>query len=326
MAGRAALLCLAWLACATGSDVPGGGGYGLPSMSPGRPVLPENPLVLKLEDARLGHPWGLVDAGGSLRVWLDVGRTDSTSIGLATGQPTAEGGWAFELTDPTVLGAELAWEGAHVSQPSVAEDGGLLLMAYAGGGGAGIGLAISQDGLTWSRGDAPVLEPVDGWEGGELSHPSLVAEPGRILLFYLGADGGGMGVAASTDGGATFERLVAGPVFEPAPEPAPPEDPDAPAPAPPFDTGPLTGASVFPRTTALGRRLYACWYTSGGSLGYAASWDGTAFSRSTANPFLEDPGYDIGSPHRAGDVLLHARNRRKGKPQKGQGLGAAYFR
>ena len=320
----AAMLVVACAACATGSDQPGGGGYNIPTAVPGRLVLPEKKVALVLEDGDVGRPWGILESPGALRIYLGIDQGESARIGLATGTRT-EDGWVFELKDPRALEAELEWEAGRVGDPCVASlPGGERLLAYAGGNAAGIGLARSPDGETWTRSPTPALVPEVEWEGGRVWHPTLVVEPGRILLFYMGGDGSGLGVAASADLAGSFERLAPGPSFAPAEMPEPPEDADVKAPAPPFDAKPLDGMSVFRTVSALGRTVYGGWYASNSAFAHAASFHGLTFSRSNLNPFLEDEGYGLASPHQVGDVILYSRLRKKGKATGGRALGLVF--
>jgi predicted GH43/DUF377 family glycosyl hydrolase len=59
----------------------------------------------------------------------------------------------------------------------------------------GIGSAWSEDGISWTKHDGPVLEPCDSCEGergGISSGPSVVKMDGVFHLFYTGLAQSGM--------------------------------------------------------------------------------------------------------------------------------------
>jgi predicted GH43/DUF377 family glycosyl hydrolase len=68
-----------------------------------------------------------------------------------------------------------------------------------------IGLAESQDGITWTKRDAPVLEATREWEGGSLDRPRVAITPAGMVIVYAGADLTDRGLAWSTDG-VTWQR------------------------------------------------------------------------------------------------------------------------
>lgn len=127
---------------------------------------------------------------------------------------------SFDRSGKIVLEPALAWEGAYVAQPSVLAVNGETWMYYAAEGG--IGLATSPDGLSFSRGDTPVLAPDGaGWEGGAVpASPSVLKLPdGSFRMFYAIESAGvsAIGEARSSDGRA-WERLFSAPVLEPSAE------------------------------------------------------------------------------------------------------------
>ncbi len=110
-----------------------------------------------------------------------------------------------------VLWADADWEDGEVGGPSVMHTGDGWRMWYAGGGGAGIGYAESDDGRQWTKyGENPVLVPDQDWENGVVGAPSVVRHDGDYELFYSGGTNGGpllarrvghaIGMATSSDG------------------------------------------------------------------------------------------------------------------------------
>ncbi len=134
-------------------------------------------------------------------------------VGSTIHAAVSDDGFTWEMLndDLPVLEPAQAWEGDAVGAPSVVYRGGRFLMWYAGGYGAGIGYAGSEDGLTWAKyDDNPILQPDQDWEEGLVAAPAVLAQDGHYLLFYSGGDTGGpelaqhagraIGYAHSADG------------------------------------------------------------------------------------------------------------------------------
>jgi predicted GH43/DUF377 family glycosyl hydrolase len=72
--------------------------------------------------------------------------------------------------------------------------------------GGTIALATSPDGMTWTKRDAPVLEPELEWEGSDLDRPRVAATPDGLVMIYAGQQlTAARGVAWSRDG-ISWER------------------------------------------------------------------------------------------------------------------------
>jgi len=122
--------------------------------------------------------------------------------------------WEIANGGEPVLEAGANWEGNHAGAPTILLRNDELWMYYAGGNGAGIGLAISQDGVCWQKyAGNPLLKPDQQWEGGPtgiVGAPSVVRDHDRLLMYYSGgvlsgppeAQRGGyaIGMAQSEDG------------------------------------------------------------------------------------------------------------------------------
>src|ERR1700722_19248257 len=105
------------------------------------------------------------------------------------------------FTDP-ILHKEVSWEEKDVFNPAVAVKGGALYLLYRAqdktgrpAGTSRIGLAVSSDGLHFTRSPAPVLYPdADSlqsleWEGG-CEDPRIVEdEKGTYYMTYTAFDG-----------------------------------------------------------------------------------------------------------------------------------------
>ncbi|MBK7977956.1 MAG: hypothetical protein IPK07_33470 [Deltaproteobacteria bacterium] len=144
-----------------------------------------------------------------------------------TGPPERSGIWRTEAPSPEelygtgpggrVLEASLAWEAGQVGAPALIFDEALggaepYRLWYEGGGGRGLGLASSPDGIRWAKHGAPVLVPDQEWEGGRVSAPTVVRVGDELWLWYEGGDGAGIGFATSRDG-ITWVKSGPGPVF-----------------------------------------------------------------------------------------------------------------
>jgi hypothetical protein len=110
------------------------------------------------EGAALGGPSVAVGDDGALRLYYDAG--DGAGIGLLV----AAGDGTFARAGPApVLAAADSFEGTAVRAPAILRDGlsGDWLLFYEGGAGAGIGVARSPDGASFTPAPAPVLTPAD---------------------------------------------------------------------------------------------------------------------------------------------------------------------
>lgn len=116
-------------------------------------------------------------------------------IGVAAASLASDfgkGQWK-QLVDGPILRPELPWERRCIEAPSVVRRGDTLFMFYAGGYNnepQQIGVAVSRDGIKWTRlAESPLL-PVGGpddWNASESGHPGIFADAdGRTHLFYQG--------------------------------------------------------------------------------------------------------------------------------------------
>ena len=154
--------------------------------------------------------------------------------------PSPDGPWT-RTEDPVLRrGPAGAWDAGGLDFPTVArvDDGYVLL--YAGipsvnrETGA-LGLATSQDGVTWTKHDDPattdpghaesdpVLEPglCGGFDARAVHQPRLVAREDGLLVAYAGYAAGlssrpAVGLARSDDGGRTWLCAWPGPALDPA--------------------------------------------------------------------------------------------------------------
>ena len=95
--------------------------------------------------------------------------------------------------DAPIIKPELPWETNCIEAPSVLKRNGRFLMFYAGGYNNDpqqIGVAVSEDGISWERlSEEPLLPngPAGSWNHSESGHPGVfVDEDGTTWLFFQG--------------------------------------------------------------------------------------------------------------------------------------------
>lgn len=156
-----------------------------------------------------------------------------------------------------VLVPSAAWEGSAVDEPDVHVVGGKIWMLYQAAGG--IGLARSDDGVSFTREPGPVLgpDPSVAWEGGKTpGAPALLQVSDHdFRLFY--AVNNRIGEAHSSDG-VTWTRNANGPLLAPA------GGADAGA---PFDSVSVGDPYAVLATSAEGRRITRVYYAGKGADG-----------------------------------------------------------
>lgn len=194
----------------------------------GRSFHPREPDAVVLEPS---ESWegGVVDAPSVLRVGSEIWMFYAAmgGIGLAV---SADGTTFVKRVDPVLkVSADATWEQGNVpSDPSVVMLGeGSFCMFYEAG--AGIGEAVSEDGVRWRRvAGAPALWPVPPPAGPAPEEDSVdepfddvsVADPhalvdtsslgrGILRVYYAGSNRLGvwsLGMAARYDGETTLQR------------------------------------------------------------------------------------------------------------------------
>lgn len=236
---------------------------------------------------RFSSPMVVDDALG-YRMWMEVdaGEGIETALsrdGIEWVRHCEDGSAATQGTCPVFVPDE-DWEGDDVGAPCVLEADGEYHLFYRGGGGNGIGHALSTDGIAWTRAgaDGLVIEPEEGVTTAPLDGPSVVHDPDaadpsdRFRMWFV--DGGsGIRFARSGDGESwTVDRL---PALTCGEEGA-------------WDQDWIGDPEVRIETLYGGRRVYRMWYTGLGdgnaSIGLAASWEGTTWVKAQANPILDE--------------------------------------
>lgn len=136
------------------------------------------------------------------------GHSDTSyQIGVAT---STDGITWTRGTEPTIP-VGTGWELGNTVQPSVVTNGaGQLWCFYTGddgGSNSAIGMATSQDGITWTKyASNPVISPTLGFEGTQCYIPCVLYDTAetdaakRFKLWYAAAGGAAIGYASSPDG------------------------------------------------------------------------------------------------------------------------------
>ena len=147
---------------------------------------------------------------GKWRVWFAAG--DGWEI--LGGKPfprynirCLEADSATELRGNGRLCIDVRGDEYRIGRPRVYRIGGRYVMFYTRGttqGGYLAGMAVSDDGLTWTRRDEDIGIGLSdsGWDSRHLCYPALIEHGGRVLMFYNGNDMGkeGVGCAELDDG------------------------------------------------------------------------------------------------------------------------------
>lgn len=158
-------------------------------------VADDGTWVLFFETVQRGSPW---------EVWRMTA-------------PTPQGPWTVDDAPSVPVGEAGSFDAGGVQWPSIARVGDRWAMYYTGlaatGRGSGvIGVAFSDDGVTWTKEAAPALEATEDWEVDQLDRPRVAATNGGLVMVYAGLDLTTRGIATSTDGVAWTK--VAGPNIE----------------------------------------------------------------------------------------------------------------
>ncbi|MCA9673697.1 MAG: hypothetical protein H6708_13840 [Kofleriaceae bacterium] len=278
----AALVALGGAGCGLGLwDEEPGGSANLPTLGAGayRRLGPDidtpgdEPWVIDDRFETFSDPAPLARAGGGLRVWFGWAAQDQ--LGSTIGYAELSSVHDLPVVAPrVVLTPSAAWEQGRIGAPAIADLGdGHLVMFYEGGDVAtpAIGRADStDDGDTWSRGDAPVLT--------DAAQPTVAVLDGQLVLFVTRP--GEVGIfrtelAAAT---ATAFTLRPEPVIVPRPELA-----DA------FDAVEVGSPFALITVSQAGRAHWGLWFTGAAeapdagapptAVGYAGSFDGDTWER-----------------------------------------------
>lgn len=175
----------------------------------GNPVLVPSPFGW--DNYAVSKPFVMKD-GAVYRMWYTGGTFQQTHIGYATSPDGVT--WTKQGTAPVLSNTPGAWDGEQVRAPYVLRDGYTYKMYYVGSKGynTGIGLALSEDGVTWTKdGASPVLAPTPGgWDENGVGDLAVAILNGSYHMWYW--SNSGLGYATSPDGFG-WSKQGSAPVF-----------------------------------------------------------------------------------------------------------------
>ncbi len=171
-----------------------------------------------------GRIWGgcVIKVGSTYRMYYG-GYAGKFSIGLF--ESTDGITWERHSAPKLTPGPSGSWDQDGVSAPSVMRDSsGRYRMWYSGtnGNSVAIGLAFSEDGLTWTKWEGnPILksDPSIAWESMYITDSRVLRIDSMYHMFYFGLASGtgfGIGYASSADG-VHWTKYPGNPVLKPGP-------------------------------------------------------------------------------------------------------------
>jgi len=106
--------------------------------------------------------------------------TDMWGIGLAT---STDGINWTKYPQPILIGGD--WD-YHLMATSIVHKNNLYYMYYSGGSDYRVGLAISSDGISWTKSELnPIITPTLNWEHNSTGYPSVILEDGIFKMVYV---------------------------------------------------------------------------------------------------------------------------------------------
>jgi predicted GH43/DUF377 family glycosyl hydrolase len=213
--------------------------------------------------------------------WTDEEKELATDIIEGLGQLQ----WKREATNPVLdLGESDEWDDGGIQNPKVTYFDNTWRMYYTGfkDGGSSqsdwqIGLATSDDGITWSRYDSNPIIPKGGvgeWDENMVASAGVIKDGDTYKMWYHGRDAADkhrIGLATSTDG-TNWTKYDSNPVMEPS--------------VSGWDSAHIYSARVIKEG-----ETYKMWYTgqsltSKPQIGYATSPDGITWTKYEGNPVI----------------------------------------
>jgi hypothetical protein len=131
--------------------------------------------------------------------------------------PGPRGPWTVDAAPSVPAGEPGSIDVGGVQWPSVVRLSDRWAMYYTAMGATGrgsgvIGVAFSEDGVTWTKEPEPAMQATERWEFGQVDRPRVVATDDGLVMVYAGLDLTSRGLATSIDG-LTWTKL-AGPSIQ----------------------------------------------------------------------------------------------------------------
>jgi predicted GH43/DUF377 family glycosyl hydrolase len=154
-----------------------------------QPVLEPGPWR-SWDEISLGDPY-LWSAGDYLYLcYLGEDRARRQRLGLARSRDGLH--WEKQRSSPILaLGGYGDFDENGLGEPALFEAKGQWVMLYTGRDRKehrALGYAVSNDGQTWRKLRAPILRGTATWNNTVVCDPTVMAEPGRLRIWYGGGD------------------------------------------------------------------------------------------------------------------------------------------
>ena len=124
---------------------------------------------------------------------------DSGVVGIGVATSADGAAWQRHASNPVLTpGSAGSFDDLGVTCPDVKVEGSRFLMWYTAstGGGdwnypqtASIAMAVSLDGIAWTKQNAPLLVPQEGYEFIGITMPAALVENEGATLWYTGING-----------------------------------------------------------------------------------------------------------------------------------------
>ncbi len=136
--------------------------------------------------------WSIIKKNDTFYMFYSTMSNPPYSIALATSIDGTN--WTTANNSPLLTPTQ-PWEGVGITCPSVVKDGDIYRMVYMntptfGSGTTGFGMAISNDGLSWTReSTSPIFtdtKTANGWAAADIAYPQLIKVGNEWRIYYSG--------------------------------------------------------------------------------------------------------------------------------------------
>ena len=164
----------------------------------------DDAATFPMADPGIDVSTGYVADDGTWVLYFTTVSIDPWSVWRMTA-PSPRGPWTIGDTPVLEPGAAGTFDANGVTWPGVVRVGDRWAMYYGAiseprGRADSIGVAFSDDGITWTKEAEPVLLPTERWEFGGVDRPRVVATDDGLVMVYAGLDLNARALATSADG------------------------------------------------------------------------------------------------------------------------------